>query len=71
MKNFRTFLIISITTVVLNACKKDEPEPIPVDSFSSRQLLLSDIATNVISATYRDLNDKSIALGSNIDELIF
>jgi putative iron-regulated protein len=71
MKNIRTFLVISITSVVLNACKKDEPAPIPVDSFSSRQLLLSDIATNVISATYRDLNDKSITLGSNIDELIF
>lgn len=64
-------MVISITSVVLNACKKDDPEPIPVDSFSSRQLLLSDIATNVISATYRDLSEKSISLGNNTDALIF
>jgi len=71
MKNFSTFLVICIASVVLNACKKDEPPPIPVDSFSSRQLLLSDVATNVISSTYRDLSDKSIALRNNIEALIF
>jgi predicted lipoprotein len=71
MIKLRTLLTISFSALLLNGCKKDEPEPIPVDSFSSRQLLLSDVATNVISASYRDLTDKSIALGNNIETLIF
>jgi len=71
MKNILTFVLFCIATVVLNSCKKDDPAPIPVDSFSSRQLMLSDISTNVISASYRDLSDKSIALANNIESLIF
>ena len=71
MKKISFPLILSLLTVLSNSCKKDDPKPIPVDSFASRQLLLSDIATNVISATYRNSSDKSIALGTNIESLIF
>ena len=71
MKKIPILLIICISSVLLNSCKKDEPEPIPIDSFSSRQLLLSDVATNVLSATYKDFSEKSIALRNNLEALIF
>lgn len=58
-------------SVLINACKKDNSGPVPVDTASSRQLILSDIATNVISATYKDFNEKSIAFKNDIEALVF
>jgi putative iron-regulated protein len=71
MKNLSTFILAISAAFSFNSCKKEDPQPIPVDSFSSRQLILSDIATNVISATYKDVSEKGIALKSNIDALVF
>ena len=58
-------LIICSTLLLLGACKKDTATEIN-DDFSTRQAILQDIGSNVIAATYSDMDNRSNQLNSNI-----
>jgi len=81
-KIFRLFLFVTLTAVVMTACKKDEPENIPPDSSPVQQLSKDDNsveenldealidAGQVLSGTNKSVENMGIPCGATLDSTI-